>query len=149
MKRLPFYCDCVGWPREDVPALCEMIETARSITRRTFLQHVNREHQADLEARLGYAPHDRDSFLTMCRDYHVSYHRSTLHGETVYYFTHSAIEYVFTRADSHGVGVGVFLHFQHHSIGQEGDCFVPQARQTLITLAGRVRLAILGPFLFA
>ena len=146
MKRLPFYCDCVGWPREDVPALCEMIETARSITRRTFLQHVNREHQAELEARLGYAPHDRDSILTMCRDYHVSYHRSTLHGETVYYFTHSAIEYVFTRADSHGVGVG----------GQsgpharpDGDCFVPQARQTLITLAGRVRLAILGPFLFA
>ena len=72
-----------------------MIDAERGITRKTFLKHVNREDRIDLERSLGYAPHDPTSGLTMTRDYHVSYHRSKLHSETVYYFKHSAIEYVF------------------------------------------------------
>ena len=97
MTRLRFFCNCVGWDRDDVPSLHDMIEAERDITRRTFLRHVNKEDQAELELRLSYAPYARGSILTMCRDYAVSYHRSKLHGSTVYYFKHSAIEYVFTN----------------------------------------------------
>jgi len=34
----------------------------------------------------------------MARDWHVSYHRSRWHGAAVYFFRHSAIEYVFAAA---------------------------------------------------
>ena len=34
----------------------------------------------------------------MAADWAVSYHRSKLHGRRVYYFRHSAIEFVFTQA---------------------------------------------------
>ena len=98
MSALRFYCNCVSWPREDVfvpGGLSEMIENARDVTRQTFLRHVDRDDRQNIEAQLGYAPHCRDSILTMRRDYHVSYHRSTLHGRRVYFFKHSAIEYVF------------------------------------------------------
>lgn len=93
-----YYCSCVNWPRADVHApggLCEMIRECRDITRGTFCRNVDRESRERIEADLGYAPHCRDAVLTMARDYHVSYHRSTLHGRTVYLFKHSAIEYVF------------------------------------------------------
>jgi hypothetical protein len=95
-QRLPFFSSCVGWPREDVDTeggLCDMIQQATSITRRTFLRHVYRSDREATERGLGYALHGRD--LTMKRDWHVSYHRSKLHGRRVYYFKHSAIEYVF------------------------------------------------------
>ena len=93
-----YYNNCVNWPREDVrtqDGLCAMIDSARDITRRTFLRHVDREQMREMEKGFGYSV-SRDGGLTMPRDYHVSYHRSRLHGETVYFFKHSAIEYVFT-----------------------------------------------------
>ena len=98
MNRLRFYSSCVEWPRDDVHVeggLCDMINDGQGITRKTFLTHVDRNDMAKLERSLGYAPFDRDSCLRMARDYHVSYHRSTLHGQRVYYFKHSAIEFVF------------------------------------------------------
>ena len=96
--QLPFYHNCVGWPRDDVHepgGLCDMIDAARPITRKTFLKHVDRNDQRDLERMLGYAPHEPDSCLTMKRDWAVSYHRSELHEQRVYFFTQSAVEYVF------------------------------------------------------
>ena len=48
-------------------------------------------------------------------------------------------------AGPHEVGVSGFLHFQHQLIGHEGESRALQDGQTLITLAGRWRLAILGP----
>ncbi len=95
---MTFYNNCVNWDREDVHAaggLCEMINAASDITRKTFLLHVDAESRAGVEGSLGYVPHDPGAVLTMARDYHVSYHKSKLHGETVYFFKHSAIEYVF------------------------------------------------------
>ena len=71
-----------------------MIDRAIEVSRRTFLKHVHRDDLGELEALLGYEDHPRRG-LTMAGDYHVSYHRSKLHGKTVYYFKHSAIEYVF------------------------------------------------------
>lgn len=98
MNRLSYYCNCVGWPRDDVHAeggLCDMIYKAQDITRKTFLRHVDRESMAEVEGSLGYAPHDPGAILRMSKDYCVSYHRSKLHGKIVYFFKHSAIEYVF------------------------------------------------------
>lgn len=97
-RKLQFYRTCVDWPEDDVHAeggLIQMIEQAFDITRSTFLSHVDRQDRELIERQLGYAPHDKDSCLTMKRDFHVSYHRSKLHGQTVYFFKHSAIEYVF------------------------------------------------------
>jgi hypothetical protein len=99
-KDYTYYRCCVNWAEDDVHAeggLCDMISESRTITRATFLKHVDSESIADIERNLGYAPHDKTAILTMARDYHVSYYKSKLHGRTVYYFKHSAIEYVFTR----------------------------------------------------
>jgi len=70
-----------------------MIDSAIDITRGTFLQHIDSGDLAELEDSLGYG-----SWLHMASDWAVSYHRSKLHGRTVYYFRHSSIEYVFTDA---------------------------------------------------
>lgn len=94
-----YYTNCVNWPRHDVHVeggLCDMIQAGRSITRRTFMSHVNRDDLRQLEAQLGCAAHPKHG-LTMAADWHVSYHRSKLHGKTVYYFKHSGIEFVFTQ----------------------------------------------------
>jgi hypothetical protein len=98
MNEYRFYRTCVSWPDRDVPALSAMIEASTDITRRTFLKHVNREDLKQLEDDLNYAAHWMQGGLTMAADWHVSYHRSKLHGRRVYYFRHSAIEYVFVRS---------------------------------------------------
>lgn len=99
MERLPYYCNCVSWPKQDVDAeggLCDMIDRSIEITRRTFLKHVDRVQLLDLELSLSYTKHWTQG-LTMASDWSVSYHRSKLHGKTVYYFRQSAIEYVFAE----------------------------------------------------
>lgn len=97
--RYRFYTNCVNWPRNDVHepgGLSSMIEDAQDIERATFCRHVDRAEREELERDLGYEINGRRGLLTMTRDYHVSYHRSQLHGQRVYFFKHSAIEYVFT-----------------------------------------------------
>ena len=94
-----FYRDCVSWPeRAEKPGgLSDMIDDAIDISRKTFLQHVDKLDLNYLEvASMGYAEHHKQG-LTMAGDWHVTYHRSKLHGKRVYYFRHSAIEYVFTN----------------------------------------------------
>jgi hypothetical protein len=94
---MQFIGNCVGWPESDVHAdggLCDMIAEASDITRATFLRHVGRDNLAPIAAGLGYVEHAKQG-LTMAGDYHVSYHRSRLHGKRVYFFKHSAIEFVF------------------------------------------------------
>ncbi len=71
-----------------------MVDQARDVTRRAFLKHVNRECLAEIEQQLAYARHPRRG-LTMAGDYCVAYSRSRHHGKRVYFFTHSAIEFVF------------------------------------------------------
>ena len=96
-SRMRFYNSCTSWPPEDVEAeggLCEMVANAMSISRRTFMKHVNRDDLSVLERQLGGASHPKRG-LTIAGDYHVAYYRSRLHDERVYFMTHSAIEYVF------------------------------------------------------
>jgi len=95
-ERLRFLCNCVDTCRADVAALHEMINGAKDITRRTFLQHVDRDDMETLEAELGYASHPSRG-LTMAADWHVSYHRSHWNGRTCYYFRWSGIEYYFAH----------------------------------------------------
>lgn len=92
-----YYNNCVGWDSNDVDTddgLCNMIDTSIDITRETFLKHVNKDSLMQVESDLGYDRHYKQG-LTMAGDYHVSYHRSKLHGKRCYFFKHSAIEYVF------------------------------------------------------
>lgn len=95
---LSYVNNCVSWPARDVWAeggLADMVNGALRVSRRTFLRHVNRESLSGIEASLGYEKHPMQG-MTMAGDYAVSYYRSKLHGKTVYFLTHSAIEYVFT-----------------------------------------------------
>lgn len=91
-----FFHTCVGWPRPvaEEGGLSDMVNDCIDITRRTFLQHVDRDQLQELEEQCGYAKHYKQG-LTMASDWHVSYHRSKLYGYVVYYFCQSAIEYVF------------------------------------------------------
>lgn len=97
MCALSYQNNCVNWPADDVHVqggLVDMIDNSVDISRRTFLKHVDRENLQELEASLGYEKHPKRG-LTMAGDYHVTYHRSKHHDQTVYYVKHSAIEYVF------------------------------------------------------
>lgn len=97
-----FYHCCVDWPEGDVHCaggLCDMISANREISRRTFLRHVDRADLRGLEADLSYETHPAKG-LTMAADWHVSYHRSVLHGRRVYYFRNSGIEHVFVRGSN-------------------------------------------------
>ena len=99
MNNYNFFSDCVGWDSSDVHnegGLCDLVDQGIDITRNTFLKHVDRQELLDIERAFGYDAHHSQG-LTMARDFHVSYHRSKHHDETVYYFKHSAIEYVFKK----------------------------------------------------
>lgn len=96
-----YFCDCVSWPQCDVHregGLCDMIDAAISISRKTFLKHVSRSDVADIAEQLGYASHHSGG-LTMAGDWHITYHRSTLWGRRCYFFCHSSIEYVFITGE--------------------------------------------------
>jgi hypothetical protein len=92
-RKLPFFSNCVGWPLP-VPELQEMIDTSKTISRATFLKHVDPEQMKQLEEELGYTRDPRQG-LTMAQDYHVSYEKSTLRGCPAVFFVWSAIEHVF------------------------------------------------------
>ncbi len=86
--------NCVNWPRHDVGSLTDMVDSALQISRKTFLEHVDKNDLKNIERNLGYADHHKQG-LTMSGDCYVAYYRSKLHGKRVYFFTQSAIEYVF------------------------------------------------------
>jgi hypothetical protein len=95
-----YYGNCVSWDPNDVDnagGLIELIDNQMNITRRTLLKWVDRYKLADLEDILGYENHHSKG-LTMAADWHVTYFKSRLHGELVYGFRHSGIEYVFVAA---------------------------------------------------
>jgi len=93
-----FLSSCVGWPRRYIDELTKMIDDATQITRQTFMRHVGYGQMKDIEHQLGYQWHPAHG-LTMAGDWHVSYHKSKVCGQTVYYFRHSAIEYVYCAED--------------------------------------------------
>lgn len=91
-----YFNNCVNWNRDDVHkegGLCDMVDSGRDITRRTFIKNVGLPEVREFEKSMGYP----FGGLTMAADYAVAYYRGKLHGERVYWVKHSAIEYVFTR----------------------------------------------------
>jgi hypothetical protein len=86
-----FFCNCVMWDKRTVDTeLVPMIENSVQITRRTFVKRVNKEDLRLLKDSLGY-----DKYFPMSSDWHVTYYKSKINKKTVYFFRHSAIEYVF------------------------------------------------------
>jgi hypothetical protein len=94
-QRLRFFSDCVLWPEDQVDDLTAMIRAGQEISRATFLKSVDPVEMKELEQRLGYERDPRKG-LTMAKDWHVAYYRSTVRGCPAVYFKWSAIEHVFT-----------------------------------------------------
>lgn len=94
MTRLAYGNNCVNWPRRYVDALTSLCDTARQIDRRTFIRRVDQGDLSALEFGFGYSRHG----LRMNQDAHVTYWSGKLWGHRVYFFTWSAIEYVFAPA---------------------------------------------------
>lgn len=86
--------DCTSAREKDIR---DMVDSAIMITRRTFLQHVDRADLAQLEQSMGYSAHPSQG-LVMAADWHVSYHKGKYRGKKCYYVYHSAIEYIFLAA---------------------------------------------------
>ena len=90
---MTYLTNCIG---SDGASIQHMTDIARDITRKTFLQYVDRASLTALEQELGYAlPTARNGELTMARDWHVSYHKSVYRGRRCVYFRWSAIEHIF------------------------------------------------------
>lgn len=92
-----FFNNCVSWDSADVHVdggLSSLIDDRTSIERSTYLQYVDHDELKEIELSLGYSKHYKQG-LTMAGDTHVEYFRSKHHGERVYGFRHSAIEFVF------------------------------------------------------
>lgn len=83
--------DCYG----RVEALEAMIDEAKPVSYRTFMKHVDRRDVEDVfpdyEWRAPYR------YLTLRRDWHVAYFRSSFEGRSCYYLVHSATEYIFAE----------------------------------------------------
>lgn len=84
--RLPFFSDCVGWPRDMLPALRHLCDEGHEVGRDWFLRHVDLPLGAPLRG------------LIDPRYYGHGFYR--LDGWPVFWFTHSCIEFVFAEADT-------------------------------------------------
>jgi len=95
-RHYSYYNNCVNWPKGDIDGLHEIVDNSQTITRKTFLKHVNYKELKHIEKGLGYSLKSNHG-LTMAGDWCVSYHKSILHGKTVYFFCYSSIEYIFVK----------------------------------------------------
>jgi hypothetical protein len=85
---------CVEWPLSDVAALVDMIDRAEKVGLVTLRKRIGPSLLGMFAASQGYVRKVADG-LVLAGDPYVTYHRSVLHGETVYFVRHSAIEYIF------------------------------------------------------
>jgi len=93
--RKVYLTSCVDCPGSDAgDAINDMVEQAVSITRRTFLTHVEVQSLREIELDLSYASHSGQG-LMMAGDWHVSYFKSVFRGRACVFFDHSGIEHIF------------------------------------------------------
>ena len=52
-----YFNNCVNWDRNSVDGLCDMIDAAIDITRKTFLKHTDNNELGDIAENLGYCWH--------------------------------------------------------------------------------------------
>lgn len=90
-----FLTSCASIPMSDVGALQEMTDQSTVVSYRTFMRHVPRDEVAQCFPDYDWSkrPHD----LTLKRDWHVGYRRSSFKGARCYYLVHSAYEYIWTE----------------------------------------------------
>lgn len=85
-----------------IDSTCELItalvESGQTIARSTFLRYADRDSLREVERRLGYDTGTERGGLRMAKDWHVGYFRGVYDGRRCVYFTHSAIEFIFTDA---------------------------------------------------
>ena len=93
MDRKRYQYNCVGC--SNVKELHHIVDNSKMITYQTFVKNVNKDDFTELKEYFGYEKNSRVG-LTFKDDWHISYFKSkTPKGKTVYYFAHSAIEYIF------------------------------------------------------
>lgn len=80
-SKLPYFSNCVNWPKELLPALGLLVDEGEEVGKREFLS------RADAD------PSD------FPRKYHADF-RYFRYDRDVYWFTHSAIEHVFAEGES-------------------------------------------------
>lgn len=90
-----FVGTCISAGMKNLDALIKMCDTAKPITHRTFRHHLDREQYQHLTRSLGYSA--GRGGLTLPKDFHVGYYRSTYHQKPCVFLTHSAIEYIFVE----------------------------------------------------
>ena len=97
MRRMTFYCSCVG-PLFSKKEMGQIQRNARNISRSTFRKRIDEEHLKSLEKELGYEI-NRRSGMVMADDFYVNYFKSFYSDngakEEVYFLSHSSIEYFF------------------------------------------------------
>ena len=108
-KPYHFETSCVSC--EDVDALSEMIDMAQDVTYQEFFRNVPLSAVFDsgvayvyywtpAQCVLAGVPYEEvrnNRPLTLKKDWHVGYSKSTYQGKPCYFITHSAIEYVFVK----------------------------------------------------
>jgi len=104
-----YVTNCVSC--DDVDALNEMMDSAVDVTYEEFVCKVGLPAIFDsgigysyywtpaqaISGGVDYSEVARNRPLTLKKDWHVSYHRSTYQGKPCYFMVHSAIEYVFVK----------------------------------------------------
>lgn len=84
-QKLNFQYCCVS--PADLEELQYIVDNNREITYKTFISKVDKEYIKEFNS---------NSCIPLDQDYAVSFHKSkTQKGKIVYYFRHSAIEYIF------------------------------------------------------
>ena len=91
-----FYKSCVQFHGAEVEALNAMIRSAKEITRRTMLKHVDLR---PIARELGYDAHPSQG-LTMAKDWAISYYKSTFRGWPAVFFVWSHIEHIFVPCEA-------------------------------------------------
>jgi hypothetical protein len=92
MTPLPFINNCVNWPRAHVDDLTALVDSAHPISYKTFRSRVNHRDLHRITTGLGYG---RYGWRRIEDDICVTFWSGFLMGHRVYFFTWSAIEYVF------------------------------------------------------
>lgn len=87
--------NCVGCG--DVEMLTHIIDNSREISYATFMRNVDKESFKELkENYFEFYEKSSKTGLTFKNDWHITYFKSkTPKGKVVYFFSHSAIEYIF------------------------------------------------------
>ena len=96
MKTYIYLTNCTEIQQQNVHHLETMIEKAKEIKYITFLKDVP---YAEIEHVFPSYCKREDQGLTLKKDWHVRYYRSSYAGVPCVYIVHLAIEYIFIKTD--------------------------------------------------